>query len=978
MEMKEELERPNAGPPSLGPSIDFVVLDGLCSRESHENLENGIRTTIEMGFPGSRVWMLDWGEIWENPAWFFEIPPFAVVDVARNLLLSLASIRKADEERDKPIIFIGASIGGIVAKQVVLLCQITKEFQSVMDCIQGVIFLGTPHGEDSSRSYAQILASFGELCKRYEAADALAVNSDYFRHLTHSWGQLRNLPTYSIMPPEIGKLARPPTEKHRPIISAATTGTEYEIRVPLRTNTLDPDELDDEYLKAIFRCVQQIVRRLSPDNAAIPREGSQFSEAHYSLQTLPPKWCPICLSLPPGHLPVGPNVPPQEYMVSLDPVARNGLRIWARYCALANFAYRYTFGWPKQLDIDFERRKNGWVSDYSFDKETAQWPCYSQNQKAELSGGSWSVRGAHIYYKPQRRRNGEFSLGKEHDVPFWWTTRFVVVHRNPLSQPTQRQINSWIKQCDEGRDDHHYACHSTDTMWLPSRLLDIQNLEKITLFDSEEIRSQDGDRRYAALSHCWGSSRDFLTTRASLAGMKRGFPLCSRMPKTFSDAITVAHTLGIPYLWIDSLCIIQDDASDWVIQASEMASVYSNSTLTIAAAASDGDDKGFLHPRSFPYFTVKLNLPNSPPVAAYLSRIEDVPGDLDAISESEEPLFTRAWVLQEQQLSRRILVFSKAQIYFVCRENDFPEVEKGNGNNLNQSKGFYRSTDLNWQRVTKLLSARKLTYDTDKLPCIAGIASEFNRSRKGGNTQYCTGLWRDELPDSLLFTWVGVVAIPSQYIAPSWSWISQHGQVEQLGYHPYTQHGPDTVQSLDTTRVVDCTILLQDPRSPYGQVMPGCSLTIHTNLIEFLPFPGGSQQSNCSQSRRRLPLFPAENQTPYGLHVAGKGPRYSRRSWFRRTAIWCGYDSPGFTHPNVMGLALCGSRLQVFHSDTGSPEPTSMWKGLLGLLVVPVGGGEGVSASGYRRVGIFEIFTPMPKVTKQILKRFPPKEVVLY
>jgi hypothetical protein len=100
--------------------------------------------------------------------------------------------------------------------------------------------------------------------------------------------------------------------------------------------------------------------------------------------------------------------------------------------------------------------------------------------------------------------------------------------------------------------------------------------------------------------------------------MNQGFKLSKEVPKTFQDAIIVTHELGVPYLWIDSLCIIQDDISDWDREASQTARVYTNAYINIAALNSDDDAKGFLRTRPFPYTTLRLNSPTSEPANIYL------------------------------------------------------------------------------------------------------------------------------------------------------------------------------------------------------------------------------------------------------------------------------------------------------------------------------------------------------------------------
>ncbi|KXX74049.1 hypothetical protein MMYC01_209826 [Madurella mycetomatis] len=230
--------------------------------------------------------------------------------------------------------------------------------------------------------------------------------------------------------------------------------------------------------------------------------------------------------------------------------------------------------------------------------------------------------------------------------------KYTVIHRDPLSEPLRLQMLSWLKLCDKG----HGCCEGNAS--LPSRLLDIRDLNCITLRESANMQRHGGSNlRYATLSHCWGSSRNFLATRETVFKLMRGFRFSEEAPKTFSDAVHVAHGLGIPYLWIDPLCIIQDDVSDWDAEASRMADVYSNSYLTIAAASSDDDRKGLLQPRSFQYATIKLNSPVGGSMLASFS------WEGNRLFGGPIPLFQRGWVLQEQFLSPRNMIFSDEKVH---------------------------------------------------------------------------------------------------------------------------------------------------------------------------------------------------------------------------------------------------------------------------------------------------------------------------
>ncbi|KAH7239613.1 hypothetical protein MRS44_015121 [Fusarium solani] len=275
--------------------------------------------------------------------------------------------------------------------------------------------------------------------------------------------------------------------------------------------------------------------------------------------------------------------------------------------------------------------------------------------------------------------------------------------------------------------------------------------------------------------------------------MKQGFKLSREVPKTFQDAIVVTHELGVPYLWIDSLCIIQDDISDWGREASQMARIYTNAYINIAALNSGDDTKGFLRTRPFPYTTLRLNSPTSEPANIYLITDYD---ESRPFIRGVYALRPRGWVLQEQYLSTRILWFTSKKIGRSCKKVE--EVEDGGLFGLKVPD--LRS--IKWSEVFTDFSKRSLTYDTDKLPALAGVASAFSAlSALSGKNQcrYCAGIWQKTLPENLLFFWKKPTC-PSQYFAPSWSWASLNGQVEWLDG---TFLG--TYDLLKRVAVVDCT-----------------------------------------------------------------------------------------------------------------------------------------------------------------------------
>lgn len=181
---------------------------------------------------------------------------------------------------------------------------------------------------------------------------------------------------------------------------------------------------------------------------------------------------------------------------------------------------------------------------------------------------------------------------------------------------------------------------------------------------------------YIALSHCWGNSQPCVTAHATLEDenstlehRKRGIPW-STLPKTFQDAITLTSLLGISFIWIDSLCIIQNDKEDWATESAKMADIYEHASLTISATVSAGDSYGCFSSS----FSTSRSLPISLPedVGTCEIAVRKPISHWDTLGQSELharfPLMSRGWAFQERLLSRRIIHFSESELVWECRE----------------------------------------------------------------------------------------------------------------------------------------------------------------------------------------------------------------------------------------------------------------------------------------------------------------------
>jgi hypothetical protein len=201
---------------------------------------------------------------------------------------------------------------------------------------------------------------------------------------------------------------------------------------------------------------------------------------------------------------------------------------------------------------------------------------------------------------------------------------------------------------------------------MPTRVVDVEDgdIARLILTDKDKI-SQGA--HYVALSHCWGQlseeqTNKWKTTTSNEKDRRaQGFPV-TELPQTFQDAIRVTRELGQRYLWIDSLCIIQDNREDWDTESKKMEVVFRNVYYTIAATSAEDSTKGFLNRPTLEEDSQYVMVPNSSHGKIYIcTSINDFDGDV-----LKGVLNKRAWVLQERALLRRIIHFTKRQTYWEC------------------------------------------------------------------------------------------------------------------------------------------------------------------------------------------------------------------------------------------------------------------------------------------------------------------------
>lgn len=226
-----------------------------------------------------------------------------------------------------------------------------------------------------------------------------------------------------------------------------------------------------------------------------------------------------------------------------------------------------------------------------------------------------------------------------------------------ISAKTFQLARGWLQKCTH----EHAGCPKPTSDFMPTRLLLISEHSgqfRVRLVTSTDSEIQN--RPYVTLSYCWGGAQSFTACKDNLDALTQGLS-AGVLPQTLQDAIKTTHMLHFEYIWIDSLCIVQDDAQNMAREIAQMPMIYSQATVTIAATRAQSSIKGFLQDRITPKdIRANCRLP-----------FRDIEGRLGSVvaltlHPKIDYLDTRAWTLQEMFLSPRILAFGHHQVSWMC------------------------------------------------------------------------------------------------------------------------------------------------------------------------------------------------------------------------------------------------------------------------------------------------------------------------
>lgn len=426
------------------------------------------------------------------------------------------------------------------------------------------------------------------------------------------------------------------------------------------------------------------------------------------------------------------------------------------------------------------------------------------------------------------------------------------MEKDPASKRSLGVASRWLKNCVES----HSSCRPPTELQKPPRRLihvgnETQNPFLVETFpDLQHVE-------WLSLSYCWGGEPSMKLTNETMNGLKNGIPL-NGFDATIQDAVLVTRALGISYIWIDALCIIQN-GSEWSEEASKMNEIYGGSTMTLVIASSDSVKNGFLKERDLNYIPVAYS---TDPAEDHRAKLFLSPEWDDSEREDNGSWSKRGWTMQEGLLPNRLLHFTASQIIWKCCEeqrfergitervedrisetltySDYADIAFGSGflwqlpaflkfkrfkNHLPISLDYplmsHSDTFRLWYDLVEDYTQRRFTKVSDRLVAISGLARIYGDMIR--NPTYVAGLWKEDLIRGLLWHVKGATLIPKPSVDdaptfheafPSWSWAS-------VGYETVKNDlkTDNSVRAL--SEIENIEINLVNPRDPFGAVKSG-------------------------------------------------------------------------------------------------------------------------------------------------------------
>lgn len=365
---------------------------------------------------------------------------------------------------------------------------------------------------------------------------------------------------------------------------------------------------------------------------------------------------------------------------------------------------------------------------------------------------------------------------------------------------------------------------------------------------------------YATLSHCWGSALPLRTTKETLAQFAEEIPQ-EILPKTFADAIQIARDLEIPHIWIDALCIVQEDEEEWQSEAGHMDGIYRGSQLTISAVQSSDSSGGCFSSKNDGLREGEMLFRTPSNDVGDLGLLVRVyRGDIRKRAIDDTALSRRGWTLQEQLLSPRLVSCMQPEVHWNCRGGHRTECGLHFNSDLTNMLGSSlplrlssTSTDCSlqlhekrtrntWRLLVENYSNRCFTFPQDRVAAIVGITRYVAAQLRD---EPILGLWKSSFSQDL--AWLRIEKEPKQEFSsltellPSWSWLACPGEVaydfwdwECMDYAGVEQKMNDHVKLLDWN--------IQWDGSPYTSAIESAYVRVEGSVreIPITPFTEGA------------------------------------------------------------------------------------------------------------------------------------------
>lgn len=355
----------------------------------------------------------------------------------------------------------------------------------------------------------------------------------------------------------------------------------------------------------------------------------------------------------------------------------------------------------------------------------------------------------------------------------------------------------FIKTCLDECSKHDCALplRPDSAQTIPTRLVDVDGAS-VRLVETGQICPP-----YIALSHCWGSNLETYKTTSTNLAQKNTAIYPQDLTPTFLDAIEITRDLGVRYIWIDALCIVQDSKEEWANESVKMGDIYQNAFLTISASHARDGFGGCFNDKSdigLGETSITITTQNNSGPKSSIILTSSLPSRPPRVVENS-PINSRGWVYQERILSPRIIHFTSTQAIWECRkvyqlENLRPLTVPTTPSLIRRKNMLDSAAAVNdWhQEIVKKYCERQFTKYDDRLVALSGIAQIYQNYTKD---RYIAGLWASYLAYGL--SWGHERRPDSQKSPnrrhPSWSWASHDGYI---AWRSLSSFSPDVGFSL--------------------------------------------------------------------------------------------------------------------------------------------------------------------------------------